>query len=165
MARNDCSSVSGSRKRNSVCLRRVEYIRFVGFQNAQPNFAICQSENEVVRMVFGPDHACHCCADWKFVADCLLLSPVQPNFVDENDVITLSDSYFLWIRWEFQSSYEIAFLSLVRRLGGEFIFPLPILVEDIDGLNKRWLTLSAAPTANFLPDGAQVMAETFFMLS
>lgn len=116
-------------------------------------------------MILGPDHTCHCCANWEFIANCFLLSPVEPDFIDENNIVTLSNSDFLRIRRKFQSSYQVTLLSFVRRLGWEFIFSLSILIKKIDGLNKKKSTLSAAPTANFLPEGAQVIAETFFMLS
>lgn len=64
-----------------------------------------------------------------------------------------------------QPADQVGLLALVGWLGGELILLLTVLIEEIDGLDRVTLTRSAAPTANFLPLGDQVMAETFFMLS
>lgn len=165
MAWDNRGSVTSWGKRNTIRISRVKYTRLVGFQNPEPNFSVGKTEDKFVRVILRPSHTCHWCAHWKFVANGFFFIPLQSYFVDENDVITLSYSHFLGIRRKLYTSDKIAFLSFVRRLCGELVFLLPVFIKEIDWLNSIKRTLSAAPTANFLPEGAQAMAATFFMLS
>lgn len=116
-------------------------------------------------MVLGPCHRGDRSADWELVADSFFLSPIQADLIDEDDVVTLGHGYLLRIRRKFDSSDKIALLSLVGGFGGELIFFLSIFVEEVNRLNRSRCTRSEAPTANFLPEGAQAMEATFFMLS
>ena len=93
------------------------------------------------------------------------LSPLKTNLINEHNVVALSNSDLLRVRRKFQASDEVALLAFIWWLGRELIFFVSIVIEQVDRLNKETITLSAAPTAIFLPEGAQVMAATFFMLS
>ena len=165
MTRNHSCSISRWRQRDTIRLSCIKHTWFVRFKNSHSHLSICQTENQLIWMVFWPSHSSYGSTHWEFVADSFLLSPIETNFVDENDVITLCNCNFLRIWREFQSSDEIALLSFVWRLCWELVLPLSIFIEEVDGLHKWRCTLSAAPTANFLPEEDQVMAATFFMPS
>jgi hypothetical protein len=101
----------------------------------------------------------------ELVADGLLLPPIHADLVDEDDVVALGDCDLLGVGGKLEAADEVALLALVGGLGGELVLLLAVFVEEVDALRGGRLTLSAAPTASFLPLGAQVIADTFFMLS
>ena len=158
-------SISRWSQRDTIRLGCIKHTWFVWFKNPHSHLSICQSENQLIWMVFWPSHSCYWSTNWKFVADSFLLSPVKTDFVDENDVITLCNCDFLRIRGKFKASDQVALLSFVWRLGWELVLPLSIFIKEVDWLHKWRCTLSAAPTANFLPEEDQVTAATFFMPS
>ena len=83
-------------------------------------------------MILGPSHAGHRGTHWEFVADGLLLSPLKPYLVDEDDVVALGNGDLLGVRRELESSDEVAFLSLVGGLGGELVLLLSVFIEEVD---------------------------------
>lgn len=137
MSRDDSWAIFWRGDWNNVGLSRIESIGLVGFKDTGSNFAVSKTEYQIVWMLFGPSHACDWGRDRELVADGFFFAPVESDLVDEDDVVTLSNSDFGGVGREFQSPDEVWLLSLVRWFGWELVFFLSIFVKEIDRLNKE----------------------------
>mmetsp|Transcript_11730 Transcript_11730/g.22318 ORF Transcript_11730/g.22318 Transcript_11730/m.22318 type:complete len:241 (+) Transcript_11730:4627-5349(+) len=107
-------------------------------QNADTQFAVSQTEHDLVAAAMRPAKASHWRRLGELVADSFLVSPVGSELVYEDDVVALSNSEFGAVRGEGQRANKVVTGSfLVARFCREFLnlFAL-VVVEDnvpVDG--------------------------------
>lgn len=136
VSRNDGLAVPRAGDGHHVHVSLVQHIGLVDLQDARPDLAFCQSKDDLVSPVLGPDKTRDRRGHRKLVTDGLPVSPLRADLIDVDDVIALGDGDLLGVGRELDGADEVRLLELLRGFGLELVLPGTSLIEHVDNLRQ-----------------------------
>ena len=106
------------------------------------DLAFSKPEEELVVSLIWPGHAGDRAVLEELVADGLLLAPFRADFVNEYDVVRLSDGDLLVVWREADGPHDVALVVLFGGPCGELVLSLSILVVEMDDSVSRSHSIS-----------------------
>mmetsp|Transcript_11352 Transcript_11352/g.27842 ORF Transcript_11352/g.27842 Transcript_11352/m.27842 type:complete len:213 (-) Transcript_11352:175-813(-) len=133
VAGQDGVAVGGGAEGGDVCIRAVQLLALVVPQDAHFHSPVCEPEDELVGLLERPRDAGHPGIGLQeLVADALLLAPLEPELVDEDNIVRLRDRQLGAVGREGHARHDVVLGALgVGRLGAELVLLVPQLVKEV----------------------------------
>ena len=112
MPRNDWVSIRVGWKTHNIWVRIENIRRFIIFKHTNTNFTLSKTDYNLILPIIRPAEASNRWVLRELVAYRLLFTPIRTKFIDEDDLVALSDGKSEWIRREGHWANNIRFLSL-----------------------------------------------------
>jgi len=109
------------------CIRWIQLLTFIVPMHSYFDLPFCQCKYQVGIRFFRPTHRSYWWTGRKLVANRFLISPFCTYFVNKYNIIRLSDSYSIRIRWKVHCSHNIR-LALFWCFGWKLIFLLSTFI-------------------------------------